>query len=136
MANQVDETAELEAALKSKRAKGTHDNRLQAGADHVVAAHGQVKKEAAQSAGKRKALYSKQALLPAEIVKKLPFKNTRKALVREDRDALKELLCSFVATIAEKTKQFNWPTTAEEQKATVQSLVYLDALIRLYRMPP
>ena len=28
MTNRVDEEAELEAALKSKRAKGTHDNRL------------------------------------------------------------------------------------------------------------
>ena len=39
MTNRVDEEAELEAALKSKRAKGTHDNRLQSGAEHVVKAH-------------------------------------------------------------------------------------------------
>ena len=68
MANQVDEEAELEAALKSKKARGTHDNRLHDAADHVVAEHQRVKKETQSSAGKRKLLYSKQALLPKEIV--------------------------------------------------------------------
>ena len=48
---------------------------------------------------------------------------------------LKEYLCGFVATIAEKTYEYTWPQSAEEQMMTVQSLVYLDALIRLYRMP-
>ena len=33
MANQVDEEADLEAALASKRAKGTYDDRLQSGAE-------------------------------------------------------------------------------------------------------
>ena len=136
MANQVDEEADLEAALKSKRAKGTHDSRLADGADYVAKAHVQVKKEAGQSAAKRKSLYSKQALLPAEIVKQLPFKDTRKALKNEDKDALKEVLCAFVATIAEKTYCYQWPTESEEQKHVCQSFVYLDALIRLYRMPP
>lgn len=47
MANQVDEEADLEAALKStKRAKGTHDGRLHLGAEHVVTAHEKIKKEA------------------------------------------------------------------------------------------
>ena len=46
MANQVDEDADLEAALKSKRAKGTHDGRLASAADHVAKAHEKVKKEA------------------------------------------------------------------------------------------
>ena len=54
MANQVDEEAELDAALKSKRAKGTHDGRLAPGAKHVVEAHELAKKEASQSATKRK----------------------------------------------------------------------------------
>ena len=48
---------------------------------------------------------------------------------------LREFLCGFIATIAEKTYQYNWPQDIEEQKVTVQQLVYLDALIRLYRMP-
>jgi len=46
MANQVDEEADLEAALKSKRAKGTHDGRLHTGADHVATSHERIKKEA------------------------------------------------------------------------------------------
>ena len=49
---------------------------------------------------------------------------------------LREFLCGFVATIAEKTYEYNWPEDTEQQKTTVQSLVYLDAIIRLYRMPP
>ena len=69
MANQVDEDAALDAALKSKRAKGTHDGRLTSGAEHVATSHEQVKKEAAQSAAKRRTLYSKDALLPVNIVR-------------------------------------------------------------------
>ena len=113
MANQVDEEADLEAALASKRAKGTYDDRLQSGAEQVVAAHTKVKQEAAQSAAKRKTLYSRAALLPHEIIKKLPFKNTAKALRKEDKDMLKEFLCGFIATIAEKNYQYNWPTEVE-----------------------
>lgn len=45
MANQVDEEADLEAALKSKRAKGTHDGRLAPAADHVASSIEKVKKE-------------------------------------------------------------------------------------------
>ena len=61
---------------------------------------------------KRKKLYSKEKLLPLDIIKQLPYKQTRKALKDEDRDALKEVLCSFVATIAEKTKEYNWPESS------------------------
>ena len=136
MANQVDEDADLEAALKSKRAKGTHDGRLDQAADHVAGALQEVKKAASQSVSKRIKNYAREKLLPVDTIKQLPYKQTRKALKDEDRDALKEVLCSFVATIAEKTKQYSWPQQAEEQKKICQELVYLDALIRLYRMPP
>ena len=89
MANQVDEEADLEAALKSKRAKGTYDGRLQSGAEHVVQSHERVKKEATQSVSKRKTLYSKQAVLPVDIIRQLPFKNTCKALRKQDKDMLR-----------------------------------------------
>ena len=114
MANQVDDTADLEAALVSKKTKGTHDTRLTLGADHVAATHAQVKKEATQSAVKRKTLYSKEALLPDNIVRQLPFKNTSKFLRKQDKDSLRELLCGFIATLAEKTFEYNWPTEVEE----------------------
>lgn len=119
MANQVDEEADLEVALKSKRAKGTYDGRLQSGAEHVVASHERVRKEATQSSAKRKVLYSREALLPVEIVKQLPFKNTCKALRKEDKDMLREFLCGFIATIAEKTYMYNWPEEIEDQKYLV-----------------
>jgi len=73
-----------------------------------------IKQEAMQSAAKRKALYSRQALIPDEIINQLPFKNTRKALKKEDKDMLREFLCGFVATIAEKTYEHCWPEDAEE----------------------
>ena len=94
----------MEAALKSKRAKGTHDGRLDQAADHVAGALQEVKKAASQSVSKRIKNYAREKLLPVDTIKQLPYKQTRKALKDEDRDALKEVLCSFVATIAEKTK--------------------------------
>ena len=36
LANQVDDAKDQEAAIKSKRAKGTYDNRLALGAEHVA----------------------------------------------------------------------------------------------------
>jgi len=46
----------------------------------------------------------------------LPFKNTRKALKKADKEMLREFLCGFVATIAEKTYEYCWPEEAEQQK--------------------
>ena len=54
-----------------------------------------------------------------EIVKQLPFKNTCKALRKEDKDMLREFLCGFIATIAEKTYMYNWPEEIEDQKYLV-----------------
>lgn len=52
--------------------------------------------------------------MPDFIVRKLPFKNTRKALSKQDKDSLREFLCGFVATLGEKTYQYNWPEKADE----------------------
>jgi len=53
-------------------------------------------------------------LLPSEIINELPFKNTHKALKKANKEMLKEYLCGFVATIAEKTFEYNWPESVED----------------------
>lgn len=141
MTNRVDDEGDLEKALKSKRAKGTFDSRLHDAAEAVVEQHAKVKKEASQSAAKRRQLYSEEALLPESIVGKLPFKLTHEALQahQSNPDQLKGLLCSFACIIAKKTYQFKWQSFGSDKlkkRHCLQSIVYLDALIQLYRMPP
>ena len=58
------------------------------------------------------------------------------AILNEDLDELRQLLCSFVVVLAEKTHQHSWHNLQKaEQRSTVKTFVYLDVLITLYRMP-
>lgn len=83
-------------------------------------------------------MYSREQLIPEAIIKNLPFKQTHEALRDGDNDALKQLLCSFVKTLAIKIYQYVWASygdNKEKKRGVLKSLVYLDALITLYRMP-
>ena len=69
----------------------------------------------------------------------IPYKHTHEALKKDDQEILKKLLCSFVVKLANKIWQFSWDQIGDdknEKRRILQSLVYLDALITLYRMPP
>lgn len=100
--------------------------------------HAEVKKSSASATERRKVLYSKEELMPAKIFDNLPYKETYEALKTKDIDKLKKLLCSFVASIA--TQVWNnmfdkLKDDKKEKKRLLKALVYLDALITLYRMP-
>ena len=76
-------------------------------------------------------------MLPMDILKNIPYKQTHEALREGDIDKLKKLLCSFVIVISQKIYQYKWEGMDKTTKRnTLKSLVYLDALITLYRMPP
>ena len=87
---------------------------------------------------RRKALYSKEALMPNEIFDTIPFQNTLEAIEERKDEDLKQMVCPYVRAIANKTHEYLWDSLKEDKKAkrqTVKQLVYLDALISLYRMP-
>lgn len=76
--------------------------------------------------------------MPEAIFAQIPFKETHEALKAEDEEALKNLLCGFVVSMAKNMWVSTWDslTDKKEKKLHLKALVYLDALISLYRMPP
>ena len=86
---------------------------------------------------RRKKLYSKEQLLPQTILQTIPYKQTHQALQNESIDELKKLLCSFAIKLAKDIWMYKWDKIKEkeEKKLTLKAMVYLDALITLYRMP-
>ena len=66
----------------------------------------------------------------------IPYKQTHEALRDGDIYGLKKLLCSFVIVLAQKIYKYNWDRMEKAAKRNaLKALVYLDALITLYRMP-
>ena len=105
-------------------------------AEKVVEQAEQAKKDAITSAQQRKELYSLDSLVPQQLLQTIPYKSTMAAILNEDLDELRQLLCSFVVVLAQKTHQHSWHNLQKaEQKSTVKTFVYLDVLITLYRMP-
>jgi len=52
---------------------------------------------------------------------------------------LKKLLCIFVAKLGNNIWKYSWDAIGDdknEKRRVLKALVYLDALITLYRMPP
>jgi hypothetical protein len=83
-------------------------------------------------------MYGRDALMPQIIFEVIPYKDTFEALKTDDEDRLKELLCGFVVSIAKGVYGQTWDTISDkrEKKTLLKALVYLDALISLFRMPP
>ena len=77
--------------------------------------------------------------MPHTILQNIPYKQTHEALKMDDQEAQKKLLCSFVVRLANKVWKYSWDAIGDdknEKRRILKALVYLDALITLYRMPP
>lgn len=97
LTNRVDDEPVLDKDGKPmKRKKGAHDSRLQPVAEELQMKAEALKKEQATASQRRKILYCKEMLMPQEILQNIPFKQTHEALKKDDKEALKKLLCSFV----------------------------------------
>ena len=62
-----------------------------------------MKKDAITSIAQRKELYSLDNLIPPQLLSQIPYKSTMAAMVAEDTEELRQLLCSFVVVLAQKT---------------------------------
>ena len=63
------------------------------------------------TAKKRKALYSKSALMPTQIFDEVPYQLTLEAIEDtsdEWEENLKKLLCNYVCVLATKIYQWDW----------------------------
>lgn len=83
----------------------------------------------------KKQMYSKDGLLPGDILALIPYKQTYEALQNEDLDGLSALLSSFVRhSMTSAYQRFEHIESKREKKNIMKSHVYLDALITLFRI--
>ena len=74
--------------------------------------------------------------MPPALLQQIPYKSTLAAIFNEDLEELRQLLCSFVVVLAQKTHEHSWHNLNKaQQKDIVKTFVYLDVLITLFRMP-
>lgn len=79
-----------------KNTKGVRDARVHDMAASVAKDTNEAKKAAANTQNKKSTTYGRAALMPAQILELLPYKETHEALKNSDYDALHQLLNRFV----------------------------------------
>lgn len=87
MSNMVDEGGITNAANK-----GVRDTRLAQLAHHISDEQEVLKRDFLKLSDKRTLLYSREKLLPPELMADLPYKMTFEALRNEDEESLKSLM--------------------------------------------
>jgi len=139
LTNRVEDEPVLDKdGVATKKKKGSRDTRLQPMAEEIKQKTESIKKEQATASQRRKVMYGKEVLMPHEILQNIPFKQTHEALKKDDEEGMKNLLCPFVVRLAKNIWQYSWDSMGDdksEKRRVLKSLVYLDALITLYRMP-
>lgn len=122
--------------VTNREGKGTRDDALLANAkkmDQEIKA--QQKNGENSAATRKKQMYSKEGLLPEDVLSLIPYKQTYEALQKDDSDTLATLLSSFVRISMQTSYQrFEHIESKREKKNIMKSHVYLDALITLYRI--
>ena len=86
----------------------------------------------------KKLKYSREKLLPEDILSMIPYKATYEALEKgeEGDEALEKLLSSFVRhSVKSCYQRFEHIESKREKKNLLKAHVYLDALITLFRLP-
>ena len=89
------------------------------------------------SANSRWKAYSRDNLLPEDMLSLIPYKQTYEALQQEDQTELSRLLSSFARISMQNAfRGFEHIEQKREKKNIMKAHVYLDALLTLYRLPP
>ena len=122
--------------VTNREGKGTRDTALLANAQSMdTQLKASAKNGEKSSVVKKKQMYSKDGLLPEDILNLIPYKQTYEALQKEDYDALSALLSSFVrVSMSSAYTRFEHIESKREKKNIMKSHVYLDALITLFRI--
>jgi len=84
----------------------------------------------------RKQKYSKESLMPEEILNLIPYKETYQALESKDSEALGKLLSNFAKISMENAyERFEHIESKREKKNLMKAHVYFDAVLTLHRLP-
>ena len=115
--------------VTDKEGKGARDPSILAAAKQMGAS------TKANGLTTKKNVYSKENLLPDEILNLISYKQTYQALEAGDDEALSKLLSSFVRVSMQSAyRRFEHIEQKREKKLILKAHVYLDALITLNRM--
>ena len=90
----------------ASKTRGVNDARVKKMAMQVQKDVDVIKSENVMTESRRRSLYSREALLPEDILELIPYKETHQALLDEDADYLAEMLCSFVSNLAKQIWQY------------------------------
>ena len=82
-------------------------------------------------------MYSKELLLPSEILSDLPYKHTFDALEKNDEEAFYKLIRNSTVRImmASCHRSFGIVSDKREKKWLLKGHIYLDCLITFFRLP-
>ena len=88
----------------------------------------------------KKARYSLDAMIPHELMQKIPYKHVYEALSLDDEQASEEALDKLLVPFSKISMwnaydRFQEMESNRDKKNLMRSHVYLDALLRLQRLP-
>ena len=116
--------------------RGTRDDAILTKAKEMEKIAQDQKKAGDGAKGKKNAAYSKESVLPEDILTLIPYKETYNALENENLDELSRLLSAFARISMQNAyRSFEHIESKREKKNIMKAHVYLDALITLHRMP-
>eukprot|EP00347_Sterkiella_histriomuscorum_P023078 403336035 len=126
-----------DGGINQKNDKGVRDHRLADKALLISKDQDVLKSELLSASKRRSDLYSRDQLLPAEVLEQVAYKNTYNALQNDNEEALKQLILSPLAghLVRKVYSRFEQIATKSEKKLLLKACIYLDSLITFYRLP-
>ncbi len=131
MSNMVEE-----GGITNKEGRGVRDSRLTEKAQNIAEEEQQLQKELMTKGERRQYLYSRDKLLPEDVLNQMPYKLTYEALTKVDEEQLKKLLLTSI--VRDKLQyffngRFKKLVSKNEKKFSIRAFIYLDVLVAFYR---
>jgi hypothetical protein len=87
---------------------------------------------------RRHHMYSRDKLIPKELIEEINYKKTYEALKEYNEEELKKLM--FTTAVREQLKHFYMSDfdlliNNKEKKFAIRAYIYLDCLVAFYRLP-
>jgi hypothetical protein len=134
MSNMIDETG-----ITTVANRGVRDSRLTERAQLIAEDIEVVKQDMINLKEKRSSKYSRDRLLPREVIDEISYKLTYEGLKSQDEERLRTLIHSpHVRYLLEEffMTRFEHLSSKDEKKFVLRAFIYLDCLVAFCRMSP
>ena len=133
MTNMVDE-----GGMTNQQNKGLRDHRIAERALHIAEDQAELRKDNIIANKKRRSMYSKEKLLPAEVINEVPYRMTYEALKDSRYEDLRSIYQNQYsrALVQNVYQHFGTLEDKKEKKLLLRGCVYLDFLLSFNRLPP